>query len=712
MANKKLSFQEIKSSESAVNILSKDKDIAPGGYVKFIAYSNSIFHGAQGEAKYHSSNDCGFVITWDNPYAPWNNSRYSIKCDKAGDFFVFCKIDDSHDATANYYIYDITRIANSQLINIRDVDEENVDIKLSKTTLPYVDSDDKGNGRIHFVVDNMNKLLNSGGDDKIQMIIGVMYGIDSFEKYKEIQKNSASDIVNGNIVFSMDDALDGYTYILEINGREHKFSIDNGLYFPKDNGFKDTLVIGENYKQKIIITPNEQGVTLKFNSIFKNANTNGASKDIEGLPPGLNISSEDPFTIVGVPSQSGEYNVTVTAIREFDEARAIKIFNMHVVYDAMNIALKEYGTDKSLNDYVEIFTEQAFACEVLVSNGFPPYTIRVKSKDINKPALPVGVELWGSFIIGTASQKVGKYVFDVIATDRYGNLATKEITFDVFKQMQIFPENIDGMDINKLHEITLSSHVKGKAVDASSLKYHIGPGSSSFFGIDKDKLFVQKNVIPGVYRVNVFVTPSLRGEEGFIYTRRSYFIAIGKKLALSKKSLPRGCVGVSYNGEIEVNGATPPNYQKGIALIIPELPGGLELSPEFKIVGTPNSQGVFIIDVVAADLISNKDYGCLSYPIVIDGPPVAKDIRNRSFPAGNISIPLDDYISSTVSISGGTLLPSEGSRVAGTIDNIDNKAMLHLNIPYNTVGDVVLSYTVENKFGKSNAALIQFFVHE
>lgn len=706
MTTKKLFYKEIKSFDSAASITDKKKNIPSGGYIKFFAHSDSIFHGAQGEVRYSSNINGDFVIKWDNPYAPWNNSSYSIECEGGQDYFVFRTVDDSHDATVNYYIYDIKRIADSPAINIRDVDEENAEIKLSKTELPYVN----GGGKIHFTIDNMMSLLKGGGRDKIQLIIGVAYGTDSFEMYKNIlADDSLSDIANGGIVFSTPDIIDGYTYILDINGVKRKFLIDKGLYFPKDNEFKSTLVIGEDYKQKIFISPSELGVALKFRSIFKNANANGVSKNIEGLPPGLSLSSEDPFTIVGVPSQSGEYAVTVTAVRETDDARAVKFFNMHVEYDKMDITLKEYGTSNDLNDYVEIYTEQAFACEVLVSNGYPPYTIRLKNKDIKKPALPVGIELWGSFIIGTTSQKADTYVCDIVATDRYGNLATKEITIHVYKGMRIFPENIEGMDIDNLQEIPLTTHVNDKILDNSSLKYHIDSDTSHFFGIKSNKLFVKKEVTPGVYKVNVFVTPSETPWESFIYTRRSYIVAIGKKLLLSKKAFPRGRVGMPYNWGVEVNGYTPPNYPKGIALIIPELPDGLELGPDFKIVGTPVSQGVFIVDVVAADIISNKDYGCSSYKVIIDGPPVAKNIMNRTFPHGNVSIPLSDYISSTVGISGGTLFPGEGSMVTGTIDN---KAMLHLNIPYNTVGDVVLSYTVENKFGKSHAALIQFLIHE
>lgn len=706
MTTKQLYYKDIKSFDSAVSITGEGKNIPPGGYIKFLAHSDSMFRGAQGEVKYSSNINGDFVIKWDNPYAPWNNTSYSIECEGGQDYFVFRTVDDSHDATVNYYIYDIKKIADSPAINIRDVDEENAGIKLSKTELPYVN----GDGKIHFTIDNIRSLLKAGGRDKIQLNIGVGYGIDYFEMYKNILADeSLSDFANGKIVFSTPDIIDGYTYILDINDIKHKFLIDKGLYFPKDNEFKNTLVVGEGYKQKIYISPSEQGVVLKFSSIFKNANANGVSKNIDGLPPGLSLSGEDPFTIVGVPSQSGEYTVTVTAVRESDDARAVKVFNLHVVYGKMDIALKEYGTNNSLNDYVEIYTEQAFACEVLVSNGYPPYTIRVNNKDIKKPALPVGIELWGSFIIGTTSQKADTYVCDIVATDRYSNLAKKEITIHVYKGMQIFPENIEGMDIKKLQEIPLTTHVNGKVLDNSSLKYHIDPDTSHFFDIKSNKLFVKKEVTPGVYKVNVFVTPSETPWESFIYARRSYIIAIGNKLLLSKKTLPRGRVGMPYGGEVEVNGYTPPNYPKGMVLIIPELPDGLELSPEFRIVGTPVSQGVFIIDVVAADVISNKDYGCLSYQIIIDGPPVAKNIMNRTFPHGNISIPLSDYISSTVSISGGTIFPSEGSRVTGTIDN---KAMLHLNIPYNTVGEVVLSYTVENKFGKSDAALIQFLVHE
>lgn len=703
MTKEDLIFQKINPSDGEANISSKEKNIKPGGHVNFLAYSDSIFSGTQGVVEY-SSDSVQFTIKWENPYGPWNDTHYSLECTNKDEYFLFCKVDDSHDATVDYYIYDILRLTDLKNVNLIDKDTNNTDIVFSKDTPCFYNDDN-----IVFNIDNVDALVNKEGSDKIKLSINVEYKLGFFETYKEIPKNDTSELTKGILEFTTNDIIEGYTYTLEINEKVHNFAIDNGINFLDDKDFKGSLTVGKEYKQRITIQPSEQDVSLTFDSLLKNANTNEISKNIQGLPLGLNISATDPFTIVGVPSQSGQYDVTVTAIRASDGARAVKHLSMSVIYDKMDIILKEYGVDNVLSNNVDIYSERMFACEIVVSNGYPPYTISVKNEDVKKPALPVGIELWGEFIIGATETKNEQYIFDAVITDRYGNLATKRFTFNVIEGVKIFPDRIDAMDITNLPDITLTSKVKDKVVDFEGLKYHLSDDSSTFFKIKDDKLEVQNNVVPGVYMITVLLTNRPEYLQRFILSRRNYLITVGKKLNLSKKDLPRGQVDVHYNGEIEIDGNSPSNYPKGISLIIPNLPPGLYLSPDFKIVGVPSTSGIFTIDVVAADIISKKDFGCFSYKITIDGPPVAKNIRNRTFPAGKISIPLSDYISSTIDISGGTCVPGPGSKVEG---KIDSKGMLQLNIPYNTVGDVVLSYRVENKFGKSNVALVQFFVHE
>lgn len=639
-----------------------------------------------------------FSPSWYNPGTVWNDTHYEVKKQWVQEnydddqYTCFTDVHDEHNATADFYIVNTAKIEQSPLNFI--VEKGDYMIHGASYT----------SGVLKIVIDVWNKRDGDISKSSFLLDSAIEYKTSLYHSLGKIKSSNSQKDGTKNVVvsFPVDSLKENVTYII---------TLDNGNvlgHFKADVGISITQtsladgIVGKPYSQKIAMPDaDKNGTQLSFHTqLTGNADQGGEA----GLPPGLDISAEDPFVITGTPEKSGKYEISITAIRESDNASAVKFLVMNIQHDSMDIFIWDKQIKKKLTA-LDTFANSELAHEIGVEGGTPPYIFSSTSKGNTSPAFPVGIRRYDNFILGSTS-KVGKYEFTITATDKFQNVKSKDFTLNVHKPVEILPSYIPPMSIGDLKKIKLSAKDEGEVFDSV---FKLSNDSHESFSIISNELVINEQIKPGIYTITVLLYESTDGINAwgdFVFNRKTYVIVIGGKINITTTTLPRGKLGEEYKFDFQMNGQSIDTAN--INLVIPSLPSGLrqDLST-YGIRGIPDLQGEFNIEVMALDSVSKKDFFYKTYPLIIDGPPVVKNVEDMSLSYGRTSISLADYITSTVSITGGDCDVGKNTTIKATIDK---QSILHLDVPGNITGHVSIRYSVNNKFGTSASAIISFYV--
>jgi large repetitive protein len=95
-------------------------------------------------------------------------------------------------------------------------------------------------------------------------------------------------------------------------------------------------------------------------------------------------------------------------------------------------------------------------------------------------------------------------------------------------------------------------------------------------------------------------------------------------LAITSPNPPAGLAFTSYAGDgfaLTASGGQAPYHWSWVAVTGYSLPGGLTISPEGLISGTPQAAGMYKVVVTVADSAAPPSRVSANYPIAVDGLP-------------------------------------------------------------------------------------------
>ena len=376
---------------------------------------------------------------------------------------------------------------------------------------------------------------------------------------------------------------------------------------------------------------------------------------IAGLPAGLQMGSSGSNTvaIVGTPTSAGSFPITVSATDASTGSGpfvASQAFTL--VVDGPSLSMTP-GSGTLTAPYSAPFS-QAF----VASGGIGPITY-----DLNG-TLPAGLGFSGNTLSGSATEP-GNYSITVTATDTGSTGAgspfsiVQNYTVNVpAPTILIAPANLAAGTVGSSYNQSLSATggvaPYGYAVTAGALP----PG----LALSAGGVLSGTPTAGGTFNVTLTATDA-NGQSA----SGAYSLTIGAAVVtLPPTSLAGGQVGVAYNAALNAasGGTAPYSY----AVTAGALPGGMTLSADGTLSGTPSAFGSFGFSVTATD--SSTGDGPYSatqnYSLqVIELPPVANPVSaavGYGSAANAIALNITGGAATSVSVASG---PSNGTATAG-----------------------------------------------
>ncbi|MGH9740035.1 MAG: putative Ig domain-containing protein [Candidatus Acidiferrales bacterium] len=309
------------------------------------------------------------------------------------------------------------------------------------------------------------------------------------------------------------------------------------------------------------------------------------------LPPGLSLASGSG-AIAGTPSSAGTFAFTATA-SDTKDATATKSLNILVGSAGQTLSI----TTSSLPNGTE---GQAYTATLAASGGSAPYTWSVSGG-----SLPPGLSLASSSgaITGTPSS-AGTFSFTATASDTKSATATKSLNILIGttgQTLSISTSNLPGGTVGTAYSATVQAS-GGKTPYAWSIASGALPPGLSLNG--------SSGAISGTPTGSGSFSVTIRAQDSSSpvqTTSKIFAVAIAAAvipLSISTSTLPSGNVNQSYSESLQAAGGTSPYTW---SLSSGQLPGGLALSSNGQISGTPTSGGQSNFGVTAKDSSSTPE---------------------------------------------------------------------------------------------------------
>lgn len=376
---------------------------------------------------------------------------------------------------------------------------------------------------------------------------------------------------------------------------------------------------------------------------------------IAGLPAGLQMGSSGSNTvaIVGTPTSAGSFAITVSATdASTGSGPFVASQTFTLVVDGPSLSMTP-GAGTLTAPYGAPFS-QAF----VASGGIGPITYDLSG------TLPAGLGFSGNTLSGSATEP-GNYSITVTATDTGSTGAgspfsiVQNYTVNVpAPTILIAPANLAAGTVGSSYNQSLSATggvaPYGYAVTAGALP----PG----LALSAGGVLSGTPTAGGTFNVTLTATDANGQSASGVYS-----LTIGAAVVtLPPTSLAGGQVGVAYNAALNPasGGTAPYSY----AVTAGALPGGMTLSADGTLSGTPTAFGSFGFSVTATDgSTGDGPYSATqNYSLqVIELPPVANPVSaavGYGSAANAIALNITGGAATSVSVASG---PSNGTATAG-----------------------------------------------
>lgn len=299
------------------------------------------------------------------------------------------------------------------------------------------------------------------------------------------------------------------------------------------------------------------------------------------LPPGLNLASNG--TLQGVPTAIGSFGFDVQ-VADVAGATATRTFQLDVVLPVVTIDSDLPGG--------QVGTPYARA--VVAGGGLQPYAFTVAAG-----ALPPGLQLDPGGAVQGVPIAAGDYTFSIAATD--SNASVGPITASRAYTVRIEPSGFvfgpDALPNARTHayyqqsfSVSYGTAPYRYALSAGFLPpgVHLSPNSGLLFGVPTSA---------GSYAFSITGSDSSPGGPRS-YIRNYVLVVEQSPVEILPYALSEAVAGRYYNHSLIAQGGVQP-YRYSVAS--GELPPGLTLRDDGKLLGTPTATGHFTFALQVAD---------------------------------------------------------------------------------------------------------------
>jgi len=358
------------------------------------------------------------------------------------------------------------------------------------------------------------------------------------------------------------------------------------------------------------------------------------------LPSGLTLSSAG--VISGTPSASGTFNFTVEATNSAgSDTKALSmIINPAPVSPTITTMSPPGGS-------LGVAYNQT-----LTATGDPTITWSVSAG-----SLPGGLSLSSAGVISGTPSVSGIFNFTVNAVNAAGN-DSKALSITIDEVPSISTASLTGGVVGTTYSQQLA------AAGYPAVTWSIASGSlPGGLNLSSDGAISGTPTASGTFNFTVSAVNSAGSDS------KALSITVDEVPSITTASLTGGVVGTAYNQVLTATGHPAATW----SIASGSLPGGLSLSSDGTISGTPSTAGTFNFTVSAANSVGS-DTKALS--IVISPAPVPPTITTTTLPGSSLGVAYSQTLMATGdptiawsitagSLPGGLSLSSNGT-ISGT----------------------------------------------
>ena len=400
------------------------------------------------------------------------------------------------------------------------------------------------------------------------------------------------------VTVANDSGIDSYTFSITVNDAQ----------LPKISRVtKHAVALGRPLSLKY---DSNTKTIVKENISVVAYGTKPLSWDVRGLPEGVRFITEasdtmpltEILTLEGRPEESGDFAVVVTVSNDFGVASAdlsLTVEDIIPVFSAMNLHSLEKNTEFSLPVPVYGSAPITFT----ISGDIPEGTYM--RYDDNTP------------IFYGKPTKTGHYRFTIIAENACGK-DDNGGTFDLYVHepsaiaTHILPDAVAGVSYDA--KISLRSDV--------AMSWAISADKSLNLKISDSGMITGLPSKEGRFTVNVTAkSPDIRAD-----FNANYSLIVRAAPAITTTSLPDGKMNTPYPATIlSADGTTPVMWSVSEG----EIPGGLTLSRNGHVYGTPTEAGSFVFTLTASNK-AGHDAKIFTLKIASDDTTPASDDKHAN----------------------------------------------------------------------------------
>ena len=294
-------------------------------------------------------------------------------------------------------------------------------------------------------------------------------------------------------------------------------------------------------------------------------------------PPGLGFTPATATFSGTTSAPVGQFAVTMRAVDALEQtATATLLFNV-VPPPPPPLSLSPSTLPNGISG-------AAYAAQLTVAGGVPPYTLR-----LSQGSLPPGLTMNGAGAFSGTPSTPGAYTFGVLAEDSSGRftgqLFTIVITAPVLPLL-LTPDSLPGGSVNLPYAAGFGA-TGGQAPYRFAVTGNLPPGVV----FTSNATLTGTPTAPGAFRFSCEVTDARN-----VRAERSFTVNILGPLEITTTALPDAFSGAPYGAAVAAAGGVPP-----YAFTLSGLPPGLTAGADGALSGSPTAAGSFSVSAAVTD---------------------------------------------------------------------------------------------------------------
>jgi large repetitive protein len=308
-----------------------------------------------------------------------------------------------------------------------------------------------------------------------------------------------------------------------------------------------------------------------------------------GNIPGLSFNAATA-TLSGTPTQSGTYNLTITAV---DHSTGTGPYTLSENY-TLTVGAASISISPSSVPSGTVGTTYS-STTLTASGGIAPYTYALTAG-----ALPQGVTLSSSGVLSGTPTASGTFTFTVVATDHNGATGSSapynlSITTPT---IVLLPATLPAATAETAYSQTFSA-------SGGTSPYHYQVASGALppgLSLSSSGTLAGTPTAAGTFNVSISVIDSSTGTGAPFSKSNAYTLNVGAPaISITPNTLPSAQDAVSYSQQLTASGG---NGSYSFSISAGALPAGLTLSTSGLLSGTPTAAGNFSFTVTARDSLN------------------------------------------------------------------------------------------------------------